>query len=178
MRIPLDRKNKEPLYKQVAKYFRESILSGNLPPETRLPATRQLARDLGVNRITIENAYAELEAEGLIMARVGSGTFVLPPNPLPLAQPKDNSDSWPMWQQEFISADPSLGISESPPNVDLIDFSHGVGDAQNFPVEEFRKVIQTVIRRDGISSMDIHPFEIPSPTSWPARDYKPRPTIF
>lgn len=156
MRVPINRQSEEPLYRQIAQHFRESILSGNLPPDTRLPATRQLARDLGVNRITIENAYAELEAEGLTAARVGSGTFVLPVHPMPLPQPKESPESWPMWQQDLLdgagTASPP-GIPVSPPNVDLIDFSQGTGDSEHFPVDEFRKVIQNVIRRDGITSM-------------------------
>jgi GntR family transcriptional regulator / MocR family aminotransferase len=156
MRLPLDRQSRQPLYQQVADHFRNGILSGSLSTGTRLPATRQLAQDLGVNRITIENAYAELEAEGLILARVGSGTFVLPPTPLPLAQPRDNLEPWPIWQQQLStpgSVVPTQGISVSAPNVNVIDFSDGIGDSQHFPVDEFRKVIQTVIRRDGIEAM-------------------------
>ena len=79
MRIPIDRQSDVPLYRQIEKFLREGILSGNLAPDTRLPATRKLARDLGVNRITVGNAYAELEADGLICSQVGSGTYVLPP---------------------------------------------------------------------------------------------------
>jgi GntR family transcriptional regulator/MocR family aminotransferase len=83
MRIPLDHQSTIPLYQQIETYLRQGILSGSLAPETRLPASRQLADDLGVNRITVENAYAGLEADGLIFSRVGSGTYVLPPTPLP-----------------------------------------------------------------------------------------------
>ena len=75
MRIPLDRHSKIPLYQQITDHFRQGILSGSLIPETRLPASRQLAHDLGVNRITVETAYSELEADGLIYSRVGSGTY-------------------------------------------------------------------------------------------------------
>jgi len=64
MRIVLDRQSAVPLYQQIENHLRQSILSGSLAVDTRLPATRQLARDLGVNRITVENAYAELAADG------------------------------------------------------------------------------------------------------------------
>ena len=83
MRIPLNRQNPIPLYQQIETFLRQGILSGGLAPETRLPATRQLASDLGVNRITVETAYAGLEADGLIFSRVGSGAYVLAPMPLP-----------------------------------------------------------------------------------------------
>jgi DNA-binding transcriptional regulator YhcF (GntR family) len=69
MRIPIDRESAIPLYRQIEGFFRQAILSGSLAAETRLPASRSLARDLGVNRITIDSAYAGLEAEGLIYTR-------------------------------------------------------------------------------------------------------------
>ncbi len=101
MRIPLDRQSAIPLYQQIKTYLRQGILSGSLAADTRLPASRQLAQDLGVNRITVENAYAELETEGLILSKLGSGTYVLPPDPF-LAFPKSNADApWPLWQQNL-----------------------------------------------------------------------------
>jgi DNA-binding transcriptional MocR family regulator len=50
MRIPLDRQSDVPLYRQIETFLREGILSGSLAPDTRLPAIRRLARDLGINR--------------------------------------------------------------------------------------------------------------------------------
>ena len=55
MRIPLDRQQPTPLYQQIEAYLRQGILTGALPPETHLPPARQLAQDLGVSRITVEN---------------------------------------------------------------------------------------------------------------------------
>ncbi|HRJ74939.1 MAG TPA: GntR family transcriptional regulator, partial [Anaerolineales bacterium] len=92
MRIPLDRESDTPLYEQIGNYLRNAILSGKLTADTRLPAYRQLANDLGVNRATIENAYSLLEAEGLVFSRMGSGTYVLPHSLIPKAS-KNNIDS-------------------------------------------------------------------------------------
>src|ERR1044071_7545802 len=105
MRIPLDRQSETPLYQQIEGYLRQGIISGSLAPDTRLPASRQLAHDLGVNRITVESAYAELETEGLIYSRMGSGTYVLPPNPLLTLSKAGRDAPWPLWQQsvEFQS---------------------------------------------------------------------------
>jgi GntR family transcriptional regulator/MocR family aminotransferase len=64
MRIPLDIHCGTPVYRQIEAWLRENIASGSLPPETRLPSTRELAVDLGVSRITVKNAYAELEGTG------------------------------------------------------------------------------------------------------------------
>lgn len=105
MRIPLDRDSSVPLYRQIQQFLREQIRCGALLPETRLPASRELATSLGVNRITVTNAYAELEAEGLVYSRQGSGTFVAPPL---AALPESKGDristsDWPLWQQELLS---------------------------------------------------------------------------
>lgn len=160
MRIPIDRQSAVPLYQQIEDYLRQGILSGSLAPNTRLPASRQLARDLGINRITVENAYAELETEGLIYSKMGSGTYVLPPNPL-LVFPKDRPGApWPLWQQtlELQAGTRELKSEESSKKgfrrTPLISFASGIGDSHLFPAEDFRKVLQTVMRRDGIAALD------------------------
>lgn len=159
MRLPLDRTSPIPLYKQIEKHLRQSILNGSLAPETRLPASRQLARDLGVNRITVENAYAALEADGLVYSRVGSGTYVLPPPPLPPIPPKSAEASWPLWQQTLPER--SLGARAAVEHMrlaagraDHISFAGGISDSRLFPAEDFRKVLQAVMRRDGINALD------------------------
>lgn len=160
MRIPLDRQNKEPLYQQIAHFLRQGILSGSLAPATRLPASRQLAVDLGVNRITVENAFSELEAEGLVFSRVGSGTYVLPPNPLPSSPRSQAGNPWPLWQHSLPPGQPEMrpvGAAEllkdcGHPNP--INFAGGDSDSRQFPAEEFRKTIQRIMRRDGIAALD------------------------
>ncbi len=159
MRLPLDRQSPLPLYQQIKQHLRQGILNGSLAPETRLPASRQLARDLGVNRITVENAFAALEAEGLVYSRVGSGTYVLPPPPLPQLPPKSAEAVWPLWQQTLPER--SLGARAAVEQMrlaagraDHISFAGGIGDAQLFPAEDFRKVLQTVMRRDGFDALD------------------------
>jgi GntR family transcriptional regulator/MocR family aminotransferase len=53
-----------------------SIRTGRLPPGTRLPSSRSLAKDLGIARNTVADAYGQLVAEGWLSARQGSGTVV------------------------------------------------------------------------------------------------------
>ncbi len=161
MRIPLDRQSSDPLYRQIESYLRHGILSGSLAPETRLPASRQLAHDLGVNRLTVENAYAELEIEGLVYSRMGSGTYVLPVGPaLPIPK-NDPGAPWPLWQQSVESQTRSMNsrvadqiARRAAQDPGLISFASGIGDAHLFPAEDFRKVLQTVMRRDGIAALD------------------------
>lgn len=54
----------------------ESIRTGRLTPGTRLPSSRTLAKDLGIARNTVADAYGQLVAEGWLTARQGSGTVV------------------------------------------------------------------------------------------------------
>ena len=159
MRIPLDRNSPIPLYEQIEQNLRQGILSGSLAPETRLPASRQLARDLGVNRITVENAFAALEADGLVYSRVGSGTYILPPPPLPQIPQKSAEAVWPLWQQTLPER--SLGARAAVEQMrltvgraDHISFAGGISDSHLFPAEDFRKVLQAVMRRDGIDALD------------------------
>ncbi|HEX6033645.1 MAG TPA: PLP-dependent aminotransferase family protein [Anaerolineales bacterium] len=158
MRIPLDRHSAIPLYQQIETYLRQGILSGSLAADTRLPASRQLARDLGVNRITVENAYAVLETDGLIYSRMGSGTYVLSPDPLLVISRDKPGATWPLWQQtlELKSSKPksSAEMRKVSRHPELISFASGIGDAHLFPAEDFRKVLQTVMRHDGIAALD------------------------
>src|SRR5687767_208563 len=99
--LALRTESNTPLYQQIVDGLRHEITAGALPAETRLPSTRQLARDLAVSRITVENAYAELIADGIIEARGGSGTFVLPAWPATGADPTcQDPVALPAWQTE------------------------------------------------------------------------------
>src|SRR6202158_2607442 len=65
-----------PLYIQLRDQLRALVNTGDLRPGDRIPASRELAVQLGVHRTTVANAYAELESEGLIRGHVGRGTFI------------------------------------------------------------------------------------------------------
>src|SRR5258705_3330349 len=65
-----------PIYQQVADGIKELIARGNLAEGTSLPHVRQLAADLGVNLNTIATAYRELQKDGLIVVKHGSGSVV------------------------------------------------------------------------------------------------------
>jgi GntR family transcriptional regulator/MocR family aminotransferase len=56
--------------------LRRAILDGRLRPGTRLPATRDFARQYGVSRGTAVTAFEQLQAEGYLRGKVGAGTFV------------------------------------------------------------------------------------------------------
>ena len=76
MFITIDPKDKRPIYRQVADEIKALIARGALGEGTQLPPVRQLAADLGVNLNTIATAYRELQDEGLIAIKHGSGAVV------------------------------------------------------------------------------------------------------
>src|SRR6266545_6459694 len=65
-----------PLYRQLFEQISRKIQVGDLARGERLPATRELAGLLGLNRTTVSAAYEVLESEGLISGQVGRGSFV------------------------------------------------------------------------------------------------------
>lgn len=74
--IALDGQGHQAKFKQIEEQIRAAILSGRLQPGEKLPSTRQLAKDLGVSRNTIKNAFHQLAAEGYVSAAVGTGTRI------------------------------------------------------------------------------------------------------
>ncbi|MGY3185764.1 MocR-like pyridoxine biosynthesis transcription factor PdxR [Lysinibacillus sp. TE18511] len=74
--IPIDRSSDIPLNRQVYQQIREKILNGHLQAGERLASTRELSFELKVSRNVILEAYDQLLAEGFLIARSGSGTFV------------------------------------------------------------------------------------------------------
>lgn len=74
--IKPDPLSRQPMYRQIAGTIGEKIKNLVLPAGTRLPPERDLAALLGVSRTTAINAYRYLEQQGLLVIRVGSGTYV------------------------------------------------------------------------------------------------------
>jgi|SRR5579872_769361 len=83
-----------PIYQRIYRSIRELILSGHLAAGTRLPVTRELARELKVSRNVVLLAYEELVAEGYALGRVGSGTYVNDALPDLALRARKLADSW------------------------------------------------------------------------------------
>ena len=76
MIIRVDPADARPIYRQIADEIKALIARGALREGEPLPSVRQVAADLGVNLNTIATAYRELQEEGLITVRHGSGAVV------------------------------------------------------------------------------------------------------
>src|SRR5688500_20072786 len=69
------------LYRQIAEQLRGLIRSGEYPVGARLPPERDLALQLKVSRPSVREALIALEVEGLVEVRMGSGIYVIAPEP-------------------------------------------------------------------------------------------------
>src|ERR1039457_6406748 len=113
----LDPGSQIPLYRQIFDQIRLLIDSGRLEAGRKLPPTRELAGQLGLNRATVSAAYELLEADGLITGHVGGGSFVASPAGF----------------RDFASSG-------------AISFANSRPSEMLFPVEEFRGACAEVIR--------------------------------
>ena len=95
-----------PLYEQLYRALKADILSGVLPGGGKLPSGRALSEHLGVSRVTVETAYAQLLAEGYVTSRERAGYFVEAVTPAAQALP----------EPEPAAPDaPELSAAQTPP---------------------------------------------------------------
>jgi GntR family transcriptional regulator len=76
--LNLDLQSRIPIFEQIKAGLARLIYLGVLPPDEQLPTVRALAEQLGVNPNTVQKAYQQLEAAGLIYPVAGRGNFVRP----------------------------------------------------------------------------------------------------
>jgi 2-aminoadipate transaminase len=154
--IPLDRDRPVPLARQIQGHLERLIADGLLAPGVKLPATRELAQSLRVNRATVALAYEELVAAGLARAHVGQGTFVAgeqlaklvarTPAPAPIDWTAMLSRS-----ARTAAADEERRRAMGTPTggAAVISFAGGMPDSTLFPTEAFRRVLNQVVREEG-----------------------------
>ena len=79
MQWQIDTGSGKPIYRQLVEQIREAAARGKLQAGEKLPSVRVLSRTLVVNPNTVARAYTELEREGVIHTRPGTGAFVAEP---------------------------------------------------------------------------------------------------
>lgn len=157
--IALDRDGEEPIYRQLIQSIRLQIESGVLTAGMRLPASRDLARQLSISRISVVNAYAELRSEGYLSAHAGRGTFVAKDsgnNHLIAQDQPDNSSLLPDNSSHDRSLREMMRMGGRKPGV--ISFGGGSPPPEFFPVQSLRDALSTVLDRDGARALN---YEMP-----------------
>ena len=76
--ISLDEANPTPLYLQLQQSIEEAVRKGSIKPDDALPGERDLAKQLGISRVTVRKAITGLVKKGVLVQRWGSGTFIAP----------------------------------------------------------------------------------------------------
>lgn len=76
MLFTIDETDHRPIYQQICDEVRRALIVGTLAAEDALPSVRHLAGELRVNPNTVQQAYRELEREGIVFVRRGQGTFI------------------------------------------------------------------------------------------------------
>ncbi len=140
----LDRNGRLPLYRQIVQSIQEGVLHHRLEPGSKLPSSRQLAQELGVARITVTQAYEELQAEGYVVSRPGAGMFVADNLPL-LGEKRPFAPVLSDWGQRVLAAAPGDTPAASRP---AIDFSIGRSFAQVFPYDVWRRLLARYLSTD------------------------------
>ena len=120
----------------------DAVARGLLRPGEPLPPSRTLAVDLGVSRNTVTAAYDRLMAEGLIVARVGSGTFVAPR--VAARGTRRRRPSALRARSSWAAPVDPIG----PPRAAVaFDFAIGVPDARLFPRDDWRRGYTDALRQ-------------------------------
>lgn len=135
----VDFKEDVPKYIQIASHLRKLIETHVVEDGEKLPTIRQYTDYLGVNKITVINAYKKLEQEGFAYQKIGSGTY---------AKKKENTS---LFRREYSK---TFKILLTKDNLDdIIDFSGETVSEFLFPIEEFKKIINKVLDRDGMEAL-------------------------
>ena len=140
--LSLDRASGVGLARQLAAQLRAAASGGTLEPGQRLPSTRALALALGVGRNVVFEAYEDLLAEGFLIGRDRSGTFVAPDlavdrAPAPARPAPSRSARW-------LRRDVPEPQLEHPGPPDLLAFRVGQTDTNALTRGEWRRVWRAV----------------------------------
>ena len=155
--IPLERgPGAPPVHRQLVGYLRRAVESGRMPPGARLPPIRDLAEQLGVHRETIAGAYRELAALGLAESGIGRGTFVRA-----TARRSGEQTGEPSEPPQFASmlsrgaaATAALPLVDYTAPPDAVRLERLVPDPALYPVDDYRRVIERVLRDEGDALLD------------------------
>ncbi len=81
MHIIINNSSMIPIYEQIVDQLKESVIRGELLPNTALPSVRGLSNELRISALTVKKAYDALEQQGFVVTVHGKGTFVRATNP-------------------------------------------------------------------------------------------------
>lgn len=158
----LDAGGSLPQYVQIARAIAADIRRGRFRPGAALPGTRALALTLQVHRNTVLAAYAELLAEGWVVAQPGRGTFVSSslPEPRPGMKPLASDRSTPIVAEPAFAlrTHPSSEVALTRPGAELALLG-GSPDLRLVPAELLARAYRRALRAKGAGLLGYGPAE-------------------
>ncbi|WP_378952316.1 PLP-dependent aminotransferase family protein [Pelosinus sp. sgz500959] len=131
----LDNNSRQPLHNKIYHQIKNQILSGKLPPMTKLLSIKNLANELSVSRNTVEYAYQQLYAEGYITSKPRSGYYVSVMDPEFFASSLRHTGT-------------SLEKNSDKEKAYSFDFHPACLSAESFPVNLWRKLYTECLKED------------------------------
>jgi DNA-binding transcriptional MocR family regulator len=145
--IALEPGDPRPLYVQIADQLVEAIESDRLRPGDRLPAMRELARELDCALVTVSQAYELLTARGRAISRVGKGTFI--------AEMRDRGEPFARrWEPDLgrlARAERMEGVMEQLTRATApgaINLANGHPAPETFPLQDFARAFHRTLIED------------------------------
>lgn len=155
-----------PAYRALYERLRTGILTGQLQPGSRLPPSRSLALDYGLSRTTVLAAFEQLESEGYISGRPGSGTYVSEtlPDIAPMmsgrsgsvatAQPGTGSSNALSKRGQMLVSAPRMPLPSLTRRSPLATaFQIGLPPLDCFPHREWQRISTALLREAGTDLM-------------------------
>ncbi|MCM1399226.1 MAG: PLP-dependent aminotransferase family protein [Clostridium sp.] len=124
------------LYEHLYKSLKQDINTGVLSPDQKLPSKRSFAKNLSISTITVENAYAQLIAEGYIYSIPKKGYYV---------SKITNIENVPPRKFHFDNTEKHIHVDNNHDSSDVINLTSNHISADNFPFSIWSKLIRDVI---------------------------------
>ena len=138
----LEKRGSVPIYEYLYGVLKKDIVSGKLRPGEKLPSKRAFAQNLGVSVISVENAYAQLLAEGYLYAREKRGYYV------------DTIDTGLLWQ-----AKPQISATAAvPEHAYFCDLKNNSLNAGFFPFSTWSKLMREILTEQYTKLLEPVPF--------------------
>ncbi|MGH2870810.1 MAG: PLP-dependent aminotransferase family protein [Solirubrobacteraceae bacterium] len=149
----INRERASSLNEQLVSVVRSAIENGELAGGDRLPTTRALAEQTGVNHLTAVRAYRRLAELGYVTASVGRGTFVR-------AVPPPAVAAGGRWQHAILPDAPGSYVNQviadtwqAPDARDTVNFATGWASSELHPVDELRRLADLVFAEEGATAL-------------------------
>jgi GntR family transcriptional regulator of abcA and norABC len=149
----LRRDSEQSITGQLVGLVRGEIEDGKLPPGSKLPTTRALAEDAGVNHLTVVRAYKRLASEGFVTASRGRGTFVR-------QAPPTVASSDGRWQHAVLPPAPHSYVRQvvadtwhAPDDGDHVNLATGWASNDLLPTKELASISADVFREVGADAL-------------------------